>query len=189
ISDLKAHQGAGLGLSISKAFVELMGGRIWVKSEEGKGSTFYFTTPYKPHTERKTEITPLVRDTESLDIQIRELKVLIVEDDEISVQFMKAMLNKICGTVFHAESGFKAIDVCKENSDLDLILMDIRMPDMNGYEATRQIREFNKDIIIIAQTAFAQTYDRIRAIEAGCNDYITKPILKEAFLPLIQKYF
>jgi len=189
IADLRANQGTGLGLSISKAFVELMGGKIWVKSKEGTGSTFYFTTPYNLYKQTFTGIDSFVQDTVRTNAQINKLRVLIVEDDQTSDLFLTTMLRKVSNEVLHAETGTKAVKACRDNPDLDLVLMDIKMPDMNGYEATRQIRKFNKDIIIIAQTAFAQTYDRIKALEAGCNDHITKPIIKETFLPLIQKYF
>jgi len=99
------------------------------------------------------------------------------------------MLEKISNQVLHSETGVEAIETCKNNPDLDLVLMDIKMPDMNGYEATRQIRQFNNDVVIIAQTAFGLSGDREKAITAGCNDYITKPINKDQLLSLIQKYF
>jgi CheY-like chemotaxis protein len=89
----------------------------------------------------------------------------------------------------HAENGIETISECRKNPDIDLILMDIKMPKLNGYEATRRIREFNKDVIIIAQTAYGLLGDREKAIEAGCNDYIKKPILIDDLLSLIQKHF
>ena len=91
--------------------------------------------------------------------------------------------------VLKARTGVEAVEACRNNPDIDLVLMDIQMPEMDGYEATRQIRQFNKEVIIIAQTAYALTGDREKAIEAGCNDYISKPIKKDELLALIQKYF
>mgnify|MGYP000733858542 FL=1 len=91
--------------------------------------------------------------------------------------------------ILKVTTGLDAIEVCRQHPDLDLVLMDIQMPEINGYKATRKIREFNKDVIIIAQTAFALTGDKELAIEAGCNDYISKPIMQEKLLALIQKYF
>ena len=98
-------------------------------------------------------------------------------------------LKKLSKEVLIARTGVESVEICRNNPDLDLILMDIRMPEMNGYEATRQIRQFNKDVVIIAQTAFGLSGDREKAIEAGCNDYIAKPINKDELLSLIQKYF
>ncbi|MFT5165318.1 MAG: signal transduction histidine kinase/CheY-like chemotaxis protein [Saprospiraceae bacterium] len=188
ITDRMALQGAGLGLSISKAFVALLGGDIWVNSEKGKGSTFYFTIPYTPPLITKSDIRTFVL-TEAKKDQMRTLKVLIVEDDTISYLLLLNMLKKISHKVLHAETGVEAIVTCMNNLDLDLVLMDIKMPDMNGYEATRQIRQFNNDVVIIAQTAFGLSGDREKAIEAGCNDYVSKPINKNELLTVVQKHF
>ena len=99
------------------------------------------------------------------------------------------MVQMFSKELLHAQNGIDAVDACRNNPDIDLILMDIKMPEMNGYEATRQIRKFNKDVIIIAQTAFGLSSDREKAIESGCNDYISKPINKTELLALIQKHF
>ena len=88
-----------------------------------------------------------------------------------------------------ANTGKEAVKICKENPDIDLILMDIKMPEMNGYEATKQIRAFNKNVYIISQTAFAQVGDREKSLKAGCNNYISKPIVKEKLLELISNHF
>ncbi len=182
-----AYQGAGLGLSITKAYVEMLGGKIWVESEEEIGSTFYFTLPYNQKQQRKPEIYK----SESLKKwdKIRKLKILIAEDDEISEMLIEITVNAFSKETFKARTGIEAIEACKMNPDIDLVLMDIQMPKMGGYEATRQIRNFNKNVIIIAQTAFVLSGDRHKAIEAGCNDYIAKPINKDELLMLIQKYF
>ncbi|HEY5592323.1 MAG TPA: ATP-binding protein, partial [Paludibacter sp.] len=188
IGDRSDYQGAGLGLSISKAYVEMLGGRIWAESEEGKGSTFYFTLPYNTEHEEKTVVENIVKaDVE--ENQMKKLKILIAEDNEISEILISKIVNKLSKEVIKARTGNEAVEVCRTNPDLDLILMDIQMSELNGYEATRQIRQFNKNVIIIAQTAFALTGDGERAIEAGCNDYISKPIIKAELLSLIQKYF
>ncbi len=188
IADKMAYQGIGLGLSIAKAYVEMMNGKLWVESIEGKGSTFYFTIPYIALSEEKTTIDKVVSAAHEEE-QIKKLKILIVEDDEISYSLLSRMLGKISKDIMHAISGVQAVETCGNNPDLDLVLMDLRMPKMNGLEATQQIREFNKDVIIIAQTAYAFTGDSERAIEAGCNDYISKPINKDKLLNLVEKYF
>lgn len=187
ISDKMAHQGAGLGLSISKAYVEMLCGKIWVESEEGIGSTFYFTLPYNSEPKKET-IDPQPASSEKNDT-IRKLKILVAEDDEVSEMLLDVTVKMFGKEILKARTGIEAIEACRNNADIDLILMDIRMPDMGGYEATKQIREFNREVIIIAQTAYGLTGDRDKAIEAGCNDYIAKPINKIEIQALIQKYF
>src|ERR1035437_4870819 len=114
---------------------------------------------------------------------------MIVEDDERSYSLLTKTLQKISYEVLHAKTGVQAVKVCHNNPDLDLVLMDIKMPDMDGHEATRQIRQFNTDVIIIAQTAYGFSDDRKKAIEAGCNDYISKPINMTLLIGLILKHF
>ncbi len=188
IEDIRVFEGSGLGLSISKAYAEMLGGRIWVESEDGIGSQFYFTIPYNPKTEEKIGVndeTPV----EKKDNQMKGLKVLIAEDVESADKHLSIVLKKISKEILHAKTGIKTVELCRKNPDIDLILMDIRMPEMNGYEATRKIREFNKDVIIIAQTAYALAGDHEKALEAGCDDYISKPINKDKLLEIIEKYF
>ncbi len=188
IADTRAFQGAGLGLSIAKAYTEMLGGNIWLESEEGKGSTFYFTIPYHP----VLNINPVDNisvSTESTIGQPKKLKVLIVEDDETSVLLLMLILKKFSRETLVARTGVDAIENCRLNQDIDLVMMDIKMPVLDGYEAARQIREFNKDVVIIAQTAYGLSGDADKAIDAGCNDYIAKPLDSNTFSGLLQKYF
>lgn len=123
-----------------------------------------------------------------LDLKNKNLKILIAEDDEASHFLLSLILGDISQDLIHAKTGLEAVELCRDNPDIDLILMDVKMPIYSGFEATQHIREFNKDVIIIAQTAYGLSGDRENAISSGCNDYLSKPIMKDKLLSTIKKY-
>ena len=189
MSNKTAYQGAGLGLSISKAYVEMLGGEIWVESKHGIGSTFRFTIPYKQVAEEVKNETKEVVLSKNKEKSIARLKVLIVEDDPGMEFLLSETVQEFCSELLIARDGMEALEISKNNPDIDLILMDVRIPKMDGYETTEEIRQFNKDVVIIAQTACAFSSDRDKAMEVGCNDYVSKPIDTELFEALMKKHF
>ncbi len=189
IENRNAYQGAGLGLSISKAYVELLGGKIWVESCINSGSEFYFRIPIASTADEEKSILSDQKQEQETKSKLSALKILIVEDDSSSEYYLRTIIKPLSNDILIARTGLEAIDYCKENPDINLILMDIQLPKMNGYEATKQIRLFNKDVMIIAQTAFSFPNDYQKAMAAGCNKFITKPIKKNALIQMIQSLF
>lgn len=186
-SHTRIYGGTGIGLSISKKLTELLGGKLWVDSEENKGSSFYFTIPLESNPENLEIINTSIENDNPPDIFDNKV-VLIVEDDLPSFEFLRIVLSARGIKCVWAKNGEEAINYCAENAETDLILMDLNMPIMNGYEATIKIKEINPTIPVIAQTAYAIAGDKEKALAAGCNDYISKPIKKSALFELIAKY-
>jgi len=183
--EARKYGGTGLGLSIAKGLIELMGGKIWVESEYGNGSNFYFTIPFKPeHLLLESNIK--INKTE---YAWTSKKILIVEDDAYNIQYISEILNLTQVQFEVAICAKDAMALFIEKSDFELILMDIRLPDINGFELTKMMKAINPDCFIIAQTAYATDDDKMRSISAGCNDFIAKPIDADKLLRIIDQYF
>jgi len=187
MSHTRSSQGAGLGLAIAKSYVEMLGGKIWVESDEGQGSVFYFTLPYK--TERGEIEGGNFILNDDIENQDKKLVILIVEDDYPSEYLISISIKELAKVVLIARTGLDAVAICRRNPDIDLILMDIQLPEMNGYEAVNEIRKFNQKVIIIAQTAYGLIGDREKALDAGCNDYLAKPIYLDTLREIIKMYY
>jgi len=183
----KKYGGTGLGLAISKAYIELMGGKIWIDSDIGKGSKFYFTIPYKQPDSQK-EHDPSINYYDFNDFNWNDKTILIVEDEFSNFYFLSEILSLTGAKIIHALNGKESVNICSQHKNIDLILMDIKMPEMNGYEATFLIKKMKPDLPIIAQTAYAFSDDFQKSLEAGCDDYISKPIVKELLIEKLAVY-
>ncbi|MCG8702258.1 MAG: PAS domain S-box protein [Bacteroidales bacterium] len=182
----RPHGGVGLGLSISKAFVELLHGKIWVESEIGQYTIFRISLPFIPNSGNESS-TYIVKKQPKANWKNKT--ILIAEDDETNFDYLEMLISSTNATVIRAFNGVEAVDLCRNNSNIDLVLMDIKMPVLNGLDATRQIKKLRKDLPVIAQTAYAMTSDEASTRDAGCDSYISKPIEPGKLFTLIDTVF
>ena len=162
-----------------------MGGDIWIESELGVGSKFIFTIPMTDNGSLK--VTPEEISNEVAE-QSKNIKILIVDDDEISRLYITEVLKNDSITFLHASDGQECINIVKNSTEIDIVLMDIKMPKMDGYQATKIIKDIHPNLIVIAQTANALDHDRQKSLDAGCDNYISKPIKRNELKDIISKY-
>ena len=179
----RGFEGSGLGLSIAQGLVQLLGGEIGVKSVKGAGSDFSFSLPFNgipigTTPEAKVDNPPL------LDKPV----ILIAEDDESNLFYLQTILKKKHVSLISAINGKQAVELCREHPEISLVLMDIKMPVMNGLQATSEIKTFRRELTIIACTAFGMSGDEKNALNAGCDDYLTKPISRSTLIGKLKKY-
>lgn len=184
VSSTRGYEGSGLGLTIANGLVKLLGGNLRIDTERGKGSTFYFTLPFSEN----PILTPLkpVDATKPPETLTKPI-ILVAEDDDSNFKYIEIVLIYAGYNVIRAENGIEAVDILREHPEISLVLMDIKMPLMDGFEASRQIRTFLPKLPIIALTAHVTAEDENLAISSGCNEYVTKPVSKAKLLEIIEE--
>lgn len=188
-TDTRNFGGSGLGLSISKNLVERMGGEIWVRSTVNKGSEFYFTLPFTQH-EKPASKKPIQKKHKKTISKKGEKKtILITEDNFANFLLLRTYLKTTNTDIIHAKNGEEAIRFVKNMKEIDLVLMDIQLPGISGYETTTSLKKLRKTLKVIAVTAYATEEDKAACYESGCDDYVAKPIDRKKFLETIDKYF
>nr|WP_321410111.1 PAS domain S-box protein [uncultured Carboxylicivirga sp.] len=180
--------GLGLGLSISKENARLMGGDITVESLKGVGSVFTVSIPYK--IAPKNTVKKLFDSKKAGESKKQKCSILVAEDDEVNYLYIQTLIKKMGKDVnlIHAKNGKEAVDICSKNNTVKVVLMDVKMPVMNGYEASRKIKILRPDLPIITQTAYTTESDRKQAFKSGCDDFISKPIDKDLLFEKLKKY-
>ncbi|GAF02801.1 ATP-binding protein [Saccharicrinis fermentans] len=179
------YGGTGIGLSLVKDLLDLMGGKIWIESEPNIGTTFYFTIPY--HKVRNVKAKYEIQKKDNV-YNWEGKTFLIAEDEEDNFRYLEVALSISNASLIWARTGAEAVDIFNRIDNIDLVLMDIKMPEMDGYDATREIKKQKRNVPVIAQTAYAMSEEREKSILAGCDDYIAKPIGYESLLKTIHKY-
>jgi len=182
----KNFGGLGLGLAIAKKNADLIGGKISFTSNENEGSAFLLKIPY---TSMQTNAELALNNDET---KPEKHVVLIAEDGEINYLFLKTVLTKMVDfefTIYRAKNGKEAVTICEDNDKINLVLMDIKMPIMDGYDATKKIKKMHPNLPVIAQTAYSTEEDIERALAAGCDDLVAKPVDRKILRPILDKYF
>jgi Signal transduction histidine kinase len=177
----RKYEGNGLGLTIAKGFVELLNGKIWLSSEKGKGSTFYFSLPYQ----RRESIAESEKQQKPIT---GRRTILVAEDDDANFLLIRAILSNSPVDLLHAEDGIQAIELSMQHPEISVVLMDVRMPDIDGLEATKKIKSFRPRLPVIVVTAYSDMEDRKMAFDAGCDDFLTKPINKNILINKLEEF-
>jgi CheY-like chemotaxis protein len=177
------NEGNGLGLSISKALVEKLGGTISANSKPGIGSSFVFTIPYENEI-----LNTMATTSETVQYNWDDKTILIVEDEVNNHSYINELLSVANAKTLHAWDGKQAVELVKNHPEISLVLMDLKMPVMDGNEAMQLIKQIEPELTVIAQTAYANSDSRKRAIKVGFDNYLTKPIDSILFMEVLNSY-
>jgi PAS domain S-box-containing protein len=180
----RGYEGSGLGLTIARGFIGLLGGKIWMESEKGKGSIFYFSIPL----EQPVRTQGYKGNGRASERGKQKQTIVIAEDDDTNFFYVSILLKSDSLTLLHARNGTEAVELCQDHPETELVLMDLKMPEMDGFEATRLIKSNRKELPVIAVSAYSGSEEQQKALEAGCDEFITKPIKKELLLQKLEEF-